>query len=791
MSSNNFGFSQNGFVMPTIEDVRNSLISDAQSFAPQISFEDSSKLETAYMNLLTTQFYCLWQAQLNSHNSNNPNFLNGCQLDIYGRRFGIPRLDNENDSVYRFRILSITSGSGNLSGDKCFDRLYSSLADLNGVTDIQVNLNDTGNQVGFLPPRSYEVMVLGGNDADVAELIWNNHPVGLTLVGNNSFTITDCSGVCRPVYFTRPKVVPVFLDFYLKRTSLDCGCPTNDTGVIKDSLARFIESSGGLCLSRIGKNISIEDFFPALYAVRGIGVNEAYISRDGLCANQEIVALKRDEIPFFSSDCCNFSFESGPAQKAENLECNLAQTDSEASDYCYRCPPPECTFTLDITKVADKTEFTSIGEIITYTYTVTNTGVSTLLNPITIIDDKATVTCADFPITGLPVGESITCTALYETTLEDAVEGGVTNKAQASAGDIFSMCVEAFVEYSGPDLFASMLLEKTLVEGSCTALGNSLVYQYVITNTGNVPITTDPVVIDDKISGIICSPIPAGGLLPNDSVSATAQTPVTQQMLDDGECCNNARASASSLIGNIVSNVATYCVECSESTVNIPPTAPEDYLIQDCDNEFPYDVGLWTSTSGSISLSANGTDIPLGLLFSDNGDNTGTITVTGPINNGAIAITGTDSLGETSVQVITVNCLIVNESGSVTDPNPITPFVDVLDLNGDIQVSTDLNFFNSGVGPISACGSSINGGNINKTTHSNNIPDEYYITLSSNPSGVTFSSVTFSSSCEPDITLNNITSGSQQVISQSQWQSIRAHLTCPAVSGGYTLEVNC
>ena len=781
--ANSFGLGETGFLVPTFDDILIDVQNSMINAAPQLSFGEN-KVETALSQVMANQIYCMWQELYNVYNSQNPSFASGCALDILGSRYGVQRLDDESDSNYRIRLLSIQSGSGQLSGSGCFDRLYNKLFAINGVTDVQINLNETQYQEGFLPPNSYEVMVLGGDESAIANAIWNCHPVGITLVGSNSFTIIDCTGVCRPISFTRPKLVPIFLDFYIERTSSNCGCPTNDTSIIKDAIQNALESDDGLCFTRIGTPVSVQDFFPDIYGIQGIGITEAYLSRDGLCADQQTVTLKRDEVPFFSPECCSVSFESGPQKKIEDGICDENQIDSEEGDYCYRCPPPECTFTLDITKTPDKTEFTSVGEVISYTYVITNTGVSTLLNPIVVVDDKVVVTCDPFPVTGLPVGDSLNCTSLYETTIEDAVNGGVTNKAQAIAGTVFSPCIEAFVEYSGPDLFASMLLEKSLVSGSCTAIGDILVYQYKITNTGNVPITTQPIISDDKISGIICPAIPVGGLLPNTTITATAQTPVTQQMLIDGECCNNARASATSILGNVVSNLATYCVDCSEDT-NSLPTPPDQILIQDCINEFPYDTGLWTSVNGLVVLSSGGTESALGLFFSDNGDNTGTLTAIGPIQNGIITITGTDSIGGINTQNIVVNCDTVNQDGDITDPNPITPVIDVLDLNGDIQVSTTHDFFNSGVGPLSACGGSITGGSLERITHSNSIPTEHYLTISGN---VSLSSISFSSSCAAPISISPVPVGSQFIISATEWQIIRDHLNC---TDGYTLSAVC
>ena len=646
MANNNFGFTQSGFVFPTVEDVRDSVLEDIFRFAPTLDLQ-SEKIETAFIETMISQIYCIWTAVYNQYNSQNPNFISGCFLDIYGSRFGVLRYVGESDAAYRNRILAIQAGTGQLSGSACFDSLYSSLFGISGVTDVQINLNDTSVQQGVLPPNSYEVMVLGGDDEAVASTIWNNHPIGITLSGNTFVNIIDCTGICRPVYFTRPKLVPIYLDFHVKRTGAVCGCPTDDPTVIKNAIQASLDSDNGTCFTRIGQTVHVQDFFPSIYSIQGIGITCALLSRDGLCADSEFTTLKRDEVPFFSPDCCNVTF-----------------TD-ESSTPCetgvYNCPPDECTFKLDIIKEADKTEITTVGEIITYTFTVTNVGVAPITDPILITDDKASVVCDPLSATGLAVGDSINCTAIYEVTYDDVIEGGVTNKAQAISGSNFSPCVELTVPYNGPDIFHEMTLTKSLASGTCTAVGNILIYSYTLTNTGNIPITGQPAITDDKIGAIVCPALPSGGLLPNQSISATARTVVTQQMLDDGECCNNARAIGTSPLGQLVSNAVTLCIECASDT-STPPSPPSDLLIQDCLNSFPVDIGQWVSVNGSVSLSANGTDLPINLLFTDNGDGTGTLSQTGVIQNGVVTITGTDPLGQENTQEIIVNCIVTTPS---------------------------------------------------------------------------------------------------------------------------------
>ena len=94
---------------------------------------------------------------------------------------------------------------------------------------------------------------------------------------------------------------------------------------------------------------------------------------------------------------------------------------------------PVVTPGLTLAKTADPMTYTTAGDVITYTYLLTNSGNVALSGPFTVADDKATVTC---PATAsLAVGDSISCTATYTITGADVTAGSVTNVATASSAD--------------------------------------------------------------------------------------------------------------------------------------------------------------------------------------------------------------------------------------------------------------------------------------------------------------------------------------------------------------------
>lgn len=104
---------------------------------------------------------------------------------------------------------------------------------------------------------------------------------------------------------------------------------------------------------------------------------------------------------------------------------------------------------LGITKTANPTTYHQVGDVIDYSYKVTNTGNTTLSTPFTVTDDTTgTPDCGTLPTTLAP-GQSFNCTSTYTITQDDINSGSVTNQASATAdeGTVISPTVSATVRY--------------------------------------------------------------------------------------------------------------------------------------------------------------------------------------------------------------------------------------------------------------------------------------------------------------------------------------------------------
>ena len=203
---------------------------------------------------------------------------------------------------------------------------------------------------------------------------------------------------------------------------------------------------------------------------------------------------------------------------------------------------------VHLAKSAAPATYGAPGEIIHYTYTVTNAG-NVTLHDVALHDSKlGAVTC---PYTGLAPGASMTCTAAHATTQADVDHGRIANTAEVTAnpptGPPVTDSDDAVVHAVRTP---AIHLDK---EGSPTEYsapgGETITYVYTVTNTGNV--TLHRIALDDDRLGAVTCPETA--LAPGGSMTCTATYVTTQQDVDRGHIVNTATVTGHPRTGHPVS----------------------------------------------------------------------------------------------------------------------------------------------------------------------------------------------------------------------------------------------
>ncbi|MCX5401986.1 hypothetical protein [Streptomyces sp. NBC_00102] len=258
------------------------------------------------------------------------------------------------------------------------------------------------------------------------------------------------------------------------------------------------------------------------------------------------------------STTCTGTYTITEADAVQGSVTNVATAHGQSGTTPVESPPDDVTLvvaselSLTLDKSADDTRVYQAGDEVTYTYTVTNSG-DTTLTDVTVTDDLVTdVTCDS---TTLAPGATTTCTGTYTITAADAARGTVTNLA-AAAGQAGGTRVvsppDDVTLRTQPQGEPGLRLVKSVDDARRYQVGDAVTYTYTVTNTGPSEVT-GVTVTDDHVSGVTCAETtlaPAG--LPGDSTTCTGTYTVTGADAERGSVVNIAVATAEN--GTVQSN---------------------------------------------------------------------------------------------------------------------------------------------------------------------------------------------------------------------------------------------
>jgi len=192
--------------------------------------------------------------------------------------------------------------------------------------------------------------------------------------------------------------------------------------------------------------------------------------------------------------------------------------------------PVGSTPAMTIKKTADRKSNVAVGDTITYTYVVTNTGNVDISNVnITDVHTGTGTLSAITPsnVAILAPGDVATFTATYDVTQGDIDAGqSIINTATAhgtAAGSVPLLPPKAQLRVTPGLGIPAMTIEKSTNKKSGFKAGDTIIYTYVVTNTGNVDI--DHVTIDDVHKGTGTAPVPGNENLTNSSGLSSDATP--------------------------------------------------------------------------------------------------------------------------------------------------------------------------------------------------------------------------------------------------------------------------
>jgi gliding motility-associated-like protein/uncharacterized repeat protein (TIGR01451 family) len=325
-----------------------------------------------------------------------------------------------------------------------------------------------------------------------------------------------------------------------------------------------------------------------------------------------------------------------------------------------------------IEKTADKSSVSQSGEMITYTYKVTNNG-NTNLTGITVSDDK--LGAVVLGSNSLSPGNNTQGTKTYTVSQSDINSGSdIVNVATVTTTEGPTDTDNATV---GIAQNASVLIEKTADKASVSQSGEIITYTYKVTNNGNTTLT-GIAVSDDKIGAVVLG---SNSLSPGNNTQGTKTYTVSQSDINSGS--------------NIVNVATVTTTEGPTDNDNATVAVAQDASV------------LIEKTADKSSVSAAGETITYTYKVTNNGNTTLTgITVSD------------DKLGAVSLESTTLS------PGDFTEGTAIYEVTqsDInlgLDIVNEVTVSTDQNVTDNGIATVSIV--QIGSVSLEKTANKNNV----------------------------------------------------------------------
>lgn len=193
------------------------------------------------------------------------------------------KVETDEELRERFRDSKFTLGSSSV------DALYSKLRGVDGVVDLIVyeNLTDSVGSFGT-PAHAFSPVVLGGDDLEIANIIWQNRPLGIPSYGNTEVTVLAVDGKPKEVQFERPTSIPIKIKIELIK---EFDFPDNGVELIKNRVIDYFRDT-----YRIGTNVNYSKLFIPVNQVEGHHINNLQFGKVDEAYDYSAIQLNFNEV---------------------------------------------------------------------------------------------------------------------------------------------------------------------------------------------------------------------------------------------------------------------------------------------------------------------------------------------------------------------------------------------------------------------------------------------------------------------------------------------------------------
>lgn len=200
--------------------------------------------------------------------------------------------DPETSTELRARQQTETANTGY----RQIEAIYAAVRNIPGVAYVRAYQNRSITDVDArgLPPKTVSVVVVGGNDTDVATAIYKREPAGMGYYGNTSVELGDIMGFKDVVSFRRPN--PVVISVEVNVTVVDDTFPDDGDVQIAAAIADYAQFSDTDAGYAPGEDVYLSRLYTPANSIPGHSIDSILISRDGNPPAADPVSIGWDEI---------------------------------------------------------------------------------------------------------------------------------------------------------------------------------------------------------------------------------------------------------------------------------------------------------------------------------------------------------------------------------------------------------------------------------------------------------------------------------------------------------------
>ena len=204
--------------------------------------------------------------------------------------------DVETDAQLRLRRLRMLARAGTAT----VNGIVNALLEIPEVTQARAIENETDAvDIGNRPPHSFEAMVTGGADADVAQAIFSAKGAGIQTYGSTTVSVLDSQGLTHDVSFSRPTPVTVYLEVTIAR-NFDPNegdvYPDNGDDAVKDAIIAYTGATGVL-----GREVVLSQLSTPINTVPGVFGISIRVSVNGSSWQSTNLLMAASEVAAFDT----------------------------------------------------------------------------------------------------------------------------------------------------------------------------------------------------------------------------------------------------------------------------------------------------------------------------------------------------------------------------------------------------------------------------------------------------------------------------------------------------------